>query len=70
MEPKERSFLRDCRKHLKLTTKALASKMKMDASVITRIEYGREPCGEVRARRFGDFFKRPWELFVNKGRED
>jgi len=47
-----------------LKIKELAHLVYMDPTSISAIEYGKEQCGELRARRLGKLFEENWENFL------
>ncbi len=70
MEPKNVSnqakILRQLRKEKNLTPKELGEIFNTSGSNISLFEYDRIPIGELWARRFGEFFKLPWQIFYKR----
>lgn len=66
MEPKKFSYLRNIRKKFGMTAKELGQVLGVCRFTITAIEYGRIQCGELNARRFGEFFKERWQNFLSE----
>lgn len=64
MEPKNKSYLRQRRKEKGLKINELAALTYMQPTSISAMEYGKEQCGELRARRLGKFFEENWENFL------
>ena len=64
MEPEKTSYLRKRRKEEGLKISEFAALIYMQPTTISHIEYGKEKCGELRARRFGEFFKEDWKNFL------
>lgn len=70
MEPKRPSTLRKYRKSIGITARELGRKLGMYPNHITRLEYGTETCGELTARRFGEFFGSDWKQFLSEKYHD
>jgi transcriptional regulator with XRE-family HTH domain len=66
MEPKYTSKVREVRKRRGLKTKDLAEAIGVVPNYISRIEYGTEACGELMARRIGEYFGLAWKQFLSE----
>lgn len=65
MEPKRKSRIRDIRKAFRMTTEDLAKAIGVAPNYISRLEHGKESCGELTARRLGEYFKLNWKQFLS-----
>ena len=66
MEPKKCSYLRKRRQKEGLSLKELGEKAGISRHALSSIEYRRISCGELMARRLGEFFKESWVKFIVK----
>jgi len=66
MTPKRPSFLRKCRQSKGMSTIELGKSLGILPNYISKIEYGKITCGELMARRLGEFFGMDWKLFLNE----
>jgi transcriptional regulator with XRE-family HTH domain len=64
MEPEKKSFLRECRRKKGLRVIDLAKELRLPRSNITAMENGYRQVGELMARKFGDYFREPWQKFI------
>lgn len=70
MEPSKPSILRKLRKERGVSSKELAKALGSSAAMISGMEYGNKPIGELWARRFAQFFDTEnWEQFLNGVKE-
>jgi transcriptional regulator with XRE-family HTH domain len=58
--------LREMRINAQISQKDLALKIGMQPTIISRIECGRAKCGELIARRLGDYFMCDWKYFLSE----
>ena len=66
MEPKKPSYLRKRRQQIGISIRELAKIVKIAPNRICNLEYGRQSCGELSARRFGEVFDEDWNNFLSK----
>jgi len=66
MEPVLYSYLRETRKRHGLSTKELGAKLGVVPYTLTNMEYGHRICGELMARRLGEFFGEDWIKFLSE----
>jgi len=66
MNPKnsKHNFLRELRLNKNLTKHELAEAIGIHTTTIHAIESGAIKCGELNARRLGEFFKEDWKKFL------
>lgn len=62
---KKHHICRQFRKEKGLTTKQLAQRIHVFPEQLSRIEIGHTKCGELMARRLGEYFGVDWKVFVN-----
>ena len=67
MEPEKKITLRKLRKQQKISLHEMAKALGCAANMISSMEYGSRPIGELWARRFADFFGvEDWKQFLNE----
>lgn len=66
MEPKHQSFLRNKRRSWGLTIRELAKAIGISPHTISLMEYGKNACGELNARRLGEYFGVDWKKFLSE----
>jgi transcriptional regulator with XRE-family HTH domain len=67
MEPKKPSVLRKFRKGRNISTKEMSEALGCTSHMISGMEYGHKPIGELWARRFAQFFDvENWEQFLSE----
>jgi len=62
---KKHHICRKFRTERNLTTKELAQSLNVFQEQLSRIENGHTKCGELMARRLGEYFGVDWRVFVN-----
>lgn len=66
MKHKTETFLNKCRKSKNLKIKELADQIGIARTSLSAIEHKRITCGELVARRLGDYFDMDWALFLSE----
>ena len=70
MEPSKPSVLRKYRKSRGISGKEMSEALGCSTQMISAMEYGTKPIGELWARRFAQFFDvEDWKQFLSEGRK-
>jgi len=66
MKHKIDTYLNRCRKAKNLKIKELADHIGIARTSLSAMEHRRISCGELVARRFGEYFDMDWALFLSE----
>ena len=70
MEPKIELLLRKLRKERGISCKEMSQALGCSSAMISAMEYGHKPIGELWARRFSQFFEtQEWEQFLSEAKK-